>query len=76
LNYQYTLKIMKYGKVKQVLSGGKYQGELGRGDGEGEGERILWKYFVYVYENGTMKPVELVRGRGGMRENNGGGESN
>jgi hypothetical protein len=31
-----------------------------------------------MYENRTLKPVEIVlrMGRGGMKENNGGGESN
>jgi hypothetical protein len=34
-------------------------------------------HFVFVYENRTMKPVEIVQRRGqGMRENGGGGESN
>jgi hypothetical protein len=38
-----------------------------------EGELIWWMYFVYVYENRTMKPVEIVlRGRRGMREYDGG----
>jgi hypothetical protein len=32
-------------------------------------------YFVYVYENRTMKPVEFVL-RLGRRENDGEGESN
>jgi hypothetical protein len=34
--------------------------------------------FLYVYENGTVKPIEIVlRRRGGeMRENDGQGESN
>jgi hypothetical protein len=35
-------------------------------------------YFVYVYENRIMKTVEIVlrKGRGGMRQNDGRGESN
>jgi hypothetical protein len=35
-------------------------------------------YFIFMYENRIMKPVEIVlRNRGGrMRENDGGGESN
>jgi hypothetical protein len=34
--------------------------------------------FIYLYGNRTRKPVEVVLGRwrGGMRENDGGGESN
>jgi hypothetical protein len=34
-------------------------------------------YFVYVYENRTTKPVEIVLRRGAerMRKNGGGGES-
>jgi hypothetical protein len=35
-------------------------------------------YFAFMYENRTMKPVEIVLRRGGgtKRENDGGGESN
>jgi hypothetical protein len=35
-------------------------------------------YFVFIYENRTMRPIELVlRRRGGeMMETNGGSESN
>jgi hypothetical protein len=35
-------------------------------------------YFVYTYENRTMRPVEIILGRerGEVRENDGGGESN
>jgi hypothetical protein len=36
-------------------------------------------YFVFMYENGTMKSVETALsrwGRGGMREQDRGGESN
>jgi hypothetical protein len=32
--------------------------------GKGEGGRIWWMYFVFMYENRTMKPVEIVL-RGG-----------
>jgi hypothetical protein len=33
-------------------------------------------YFVFMYENRTMKLVKIVLGREeGLRENNGGGES-
>jgi hypothetical protein len=34
-------------------------------------------YFLYIYENRTMKPVEIVlRMGGGISENDGGGTSN
>jgi hypothetical protein len=34
-------------------------------------------YFISMYENGTMKPVEIVLRSGvGKRENDGGGKSN
>jgi hypothetical protein len=44
----------------------------------GHKERVRTMYFVLVYENRTMKPVEIVlkRGLGAMREKDGGGESN
>jgi hypothetical protein len=34
-------------------------------------------YFVFVYENRTVKPIEIVlkKGEGEVRENDGGGES-
>jgi hypothetical protein len=32
-------------------------------------------YFVSIYENAQMKPVEIVL-RGGKRQNDGGGKSN
>jgi hypothetical protein len=72
LNDQCTLKNIKNRIVKQVLSGGGYQ--WGR---ESEGGQIWWLCFVYLYENRTMKTVEIVLGRGErMKENDGGGESN
>jgi hypothetical protein len=35
-------------------------------------------YFVYMYKNRTMNPIDIVlrRGEEGMRENDRGGESN
>jgi hypothetical protein len=33
-------------------------------------------YFVYLYENRKMKPVEIVLRRGEIRENDGGSEFN
>jgi hypothetical protein len=33
-------------------------------------------YFISMYENGTMKPVEIVLSGVGKRENDGGGKSN
>jgi hypothetical protein len=32
-------------------------------------------YFVFIYENRRMKPVEIVLSRGEKRKNNGGGKS-
>jgi hypothetical protein len=32
----------------------------GRAKGEGKGEQMWWKYFVFIYENRTMKPAEIV----------------
>jgi hypothetical protein len=54
-----------------VGTSGKEQAE--REDEGGE----IW-YFVFMYKNRTMKPVETVlrKGRGRMRDNDGGGESN
>jgi hypothetical protein len=49
---------------------------VGRGkiNGEGEGGQIWSMYFVYMYENRTMKPAGIVLKRQGkgMRENDGG----
>jgi hypothetical protein len=36
---------------------------------------MWWMYFVLLYEYRTMKLVKVVLGRGAMRENYGGGES-
>jgi hypothetical protein len=46
-------------KVKQVLSGGWYQWN---GEGIRKGYRRVntRMYFVYMYGNRTMKPVEIV----------------
>jgi hypothetical protein len=30
-----------------------------RAQGKGEGGRILWIYFVFMYENRTIKTVDL-----------------
>jgi hypothetical protein len=45
---------------------------------EGEGGRIWWMYLAYVYENRTMKPIEIVlkRREEEIRENNSTCESN
>jgi hypothetical protein len=32
---------------------------------KGEGGQIWWIYFVFMYENRTMKPVETILRRGG-----------
>jgi hypothetical protein len=50
--------------VKQILSGDWYQWE-------GEDIRKGWRrvnmveYYVLMYENGKMRPVETIPGRGG-----------
>jgi hypothetical protein len=43
-----------------------------------EGGQICWKYYVLMYENGKMWPVETILNRGGwgIRENDGVGEFN
>jgi hypothetical protein len=63
---------MKGMKVKQVLSR-----EVTSGRGKSEGGQIWSMYFVFVYENRTVKPIEIVlkKGEGEVRENDGGGES-
>jgi hypothetical protein len=34
---------------------------------------MWWMYFIYLYENRTMKPDEIVLGQGGgVRKNDGG----
>jgi hypothetical protein len=43
--------------------------EIGRGGKKGrrrknEGRQIRWMCFVFVYENRTMKPIEIVLRRG------------
>jgi hypothetical protein len=41
--------------------------------------RMKWcKYYVLMYENGKMRPVETIPGMGGgrIKENDGGGEFN
>jgi hypothetical protein len=50
---------MKDRKVKQTLSGGPVPVGGGRVCREGERRQIL-----YVYENRTMKPVEIALRRG------------
>jgi hypothetical protein len=35
----------------------------GRKD-KGEGGQIWWKYFAFMYENGTMRPFEMLLRRG------------
>jgi hypothetical protein len=47
---------------------GAVPGGRKRVKGEGEGGLIWWVYFVYVYENRTMKPVEIVLRRGEVEE--------
>jgi hypothetical protein len=53
-------------KVKKVYSG---MGSSGRGWALGKDEYgIWWMYFVFIYENRRMKPVEIV-----LRKVGGGG---
>jgi hypothetical protein len=40
----------------------------GREKGKGEGEWVWSKYFISMYENRTMKPVEIVLRRGSEKE--------
>jgi hypothetical protein len=48
------------------------------GVGKGIMKWWRWKYFVFTYENRTIKPIEIVLRRGAERikEKDGGGESN
>jgi hypothetical protein len=34
--------------------------ERERVQGKGEGGQIWWQYFIFIYENRTMKPLEIV----------------
>jgi hypothetical protein len=37
----------------------------------------MWlMYFIYLYENSTMKPVEIILSERGMMENDSGDEPN
>jgi hypothetical protein len=67
---------MKDRKGKTGLMGDDTSGK-GEGIGLDEGGQIWWMHFVFMYENRMMMPVEIVlrRGGGGMRENDGEGES-
>jgi hypothetical protein len=47
--------------------------EEGRINGEDDGGKTWWMYFVHGYENRTIKPVEIVLRRGAeMKKNDGG----
>jgi hypothetical protein len=49
----------------------------GRTNGEGEGWGIWLRYFIYLYENRIMKPIESILSRGKVvRENNRGNTYN
>jgi hypothetical protein len=39
---------------------------------------MWWRYYVLKYENGKMRPVEIIPGMDlrGIKENDGGGEFN
>jgi hypothetical protein len=43
---------------------------------KGEGGRMWWNYYIFMYENGTMRSGDTVirKGRVGIKENDGGGE--
>jgi hypothetical protein len=50
-----------------------------RGEGIKKGEGQIWrKYFVFMYENRTVKLVKIVlrRGEEGIKKKDGGGEFN
>jgi hypothetical protein len=38
----------------------------GRGEDirKGAGEQLWWKYYILMYENGKMRPVETISGMG------------
>jgi hypothetical protein len=57
---------MENRKVKQVLSG---VGTSGKGDIIRKACRglIWWEYYVLMYENRKMRPVETISGMGGGR---------
>jgi hypothetical protein len=64
-------------KAKRVLYRNRYQWEGGREDRKNKRRQRWWMYFVFMYENKTMKPVDIVlRGEGGIREHHRRGESN
>jgi hypothetical protein len=54
---------MKNKKVKQVLLGWEPVGRK-RVKREDKRWRVQWMHFVYVYENRTMKSVEIVHRKG------------
>jgi hypothetical protein len=39
----------------------------------GEGGQMWWKYYIFMYKNGTKRPVKTIlkRGRGGIKEKDG-----
>jgi hypothetical protein len=61
-------------REKQVFSGVGTSG-MGMGTMKGEWECIWWIYFVSIYEDRRMQPVEIIL-RKGKREIDGGGKSN
>jgi hypothetical protein len=42
----------------------------GRASDKGEGGRIWWLYFLFMYENSTMRPVEIVLRWGRRKKEN------
>jgi hypothetical protein len=64
----YSLK-MSNRSVKQFLFGGRYQWKREGEKRRKAGEWIWSKYFILMYENISMKPVEIVlRRRGNKRD--------
>jgi hypothetical protein len=37
-------------------------------------DTLWWRYYVQMYENGKMRPIEIIPGMGEMKENGGGSE--
>jgi hypothetical protein len=66
---------METRKVKQVLSWGWHQWE-GENIRKGCRSVNMVEYYVLMYDNGKLRPVETIQGMEGegIKENDGGGE--